>query len=1723
MHSPQRSLKLERKGRLLYIEVTEEEDKFREKKFSDVNKVLKEDIACSTCGVDLKYNVKEGNDLSYHPYLKVLMCEGCKERYSRCSFPVDEEGDQKCCSWCGREGTLYYCSKCSCAFCKKCIKANFGKEKLKDLVDKELVCYICDPKPLYECRAICYAAIECARSRKRKKIAAQKLKVNEMAEKKRLGIKPGRLGRRRATNSDNADCDIEVIISSDDESNNSDLPLNSQRPVSTQKSAMKLGKLKSHPLEKITKDLVRESSGDLTDSDFEPKNSQRLKPCLLKTGRKSKDSGSDSSRKYKDRAVPNSANMNEVCKEKKSDTVPLPDTPKNPEWMILDSHAEDISCVAMSLHERISSFRTKFVAQNWEQNMLPVAVDRLMSYIKRSVQSLLDVQDGLESLSGSSFNISEQKKNTDVTQRTKNFEKSLCDRVKDKETESEGIESDDVHEPKKLQRCGSTESEGECSNGVGDPPENLLISEPGNDLPSDTEIAKETNDNSVAAIMNSRREGSSDDEDLCLKPSVRPHKKTRFDIRELDVYKSDVKLQGKWTVNIEKLPPAEENRLFESVGSYYDNDADSEDASQSDNSVDNLINLNNLKRKAKGSDEDRNKISKSETDTKKKAVKKQEEKLADFLNRSSGPSDAEVSFEDQPLMRFLDKEKDTNSLNDAKKKLLLQSSDSEDNVPDVNEADEKPKQETSVPKKKKNLESQTSKNGGEDIASSSDNENDSDKKKSAWRKDKLLTGKLSDTDTSEEERRLEKRKEKEKEKEKNSSSEDEIFTPKQRKSFETQKKSEPKTETDSDGDTSDDFVKKKRKVLRKKSSSSSSSESEKEKPKKKRRRIKVANSSSDEDEDDKKKTAENDSPTKGRKKIRHMIKEEELEQGTKEAAKEEEERRERIAARQKLYEEIYDGIQKGFEVLDQLVLDFDEETKEPLVEVDKSLVKKLKPHQAKGVKFMWDACFESLKRIERSKGSGCILAHCMGLGKTFQVVTLVHTLFKHPETLVKNVLVVCPVSTVLNWVNEFSKWLQGLEDGPEIEVFELIRCKQNMDRSYRLREWRAEGGVMIMGYDMYRNLTNPASRRARASHMKTFQECLVDPGPDLVICDEGHLLKNEDTGISKAMTRIKTLRRIILTGTPLQNNLKEYHCMVQFVKPNLLGTRKEFLNRFVNPITNGQYEDSTAHDVKRMKRRAHVLHQTLEGSVQRYDYSVLTPFLPPKEEYVISIRISDVQEKLYRHYLEHYSSRGYQGKGAQLFADFQSLQRIWTHPRVLKMSAERAEQKAEKEDDEDSEGSLRDFIDDGDASDSNTSESSSASSGNDDDVVCLSDDSQKGKKKPEEPKPGRRTRSNKTEEIAEPEPSAPSKSKEWWEAFIEESDLDDLRASPKLQMLFSILKDTEENGEKLLVFSQSLYSLDIIEYFLGKIDEATQSGKGSELVDGHTGSWSPGIDYFRLDGSTPTEQRSIWCNIFNKTTNLRARLFLISTRAGGLGINLVAANRVVIFDASWNPSHDLQSIFRIYRFGQKNPCFIYRFLAQGTMEEKIYERQVTKLSLAGRVVDEHQIERYYKMADLQELYQFTPADRSSYEPPKLPKDHLFAEILKKHATIIVKYHEHDSLLENKEEEELNEEERAAAWDDYEKEKKGPVNQPPQVPGTEALPSLEQVEQLLRTRHPDKSDEQIKIDAALTLKQAMEQPFPGIQGYQSRMNMPSHSRYVYPQPAPNTQPNFLRKL
>lgn len=103
------------------------------------------------------------------------------------------------------------------------------------------------------------------------------------------------------------------------------------------------------------------------------------------------------------------------------------------------------------------------------------------------------------------------------------------------------------------------------------------------------------------------------------------------------------------------------------------------------------------------------------------------------------------------------------------------------------------------------------------------------------------------------------------------------------------------------------------------------------------------------------------------------------------------------------------------------VLDIDTKTGKPLITVDEGITRTLKPHQKAGIRFMWEACFESVEAIKKQQeGTGCILAHCMGLGKTRQVIALIHTLFLHEITEINHVLIICPLSTVSNWCNEFS-------------------------------------------------------------------------------------------------------------------------------------------------------------------------------------------------------------------------------------------------------------------------------------------------------------------------------------------------------------------------------------------------------------------------------------------------------------------------------------------------------------------------------------------------------------------------------------------------------------------------------------------------------------------------------------------------------------------------------
>lgn len=440
--------------------------------------------------------------------------------------------------------------------------------------------------------------------------------------------------------------------------------------------------------------------------------------------------------------------------------------------------------------------------------------------------------------------------------------------------------------------------------------------------------------------------------------------------------------------------------------------------------------------------------------------------------------------------------------------------------------------------------------------------------------------------------------------------------------------------------------------------------------------------------------------------------------------------------------------------------------------------------------------------------------------------------------------------------------------------------------------------------------------------------------------------------------------------------------MVNFIKPSFLGTEREFANLYQNPIKNGQHKDSSKQEIKYMKQRSFVLHRKLSKFVQRREAAVLKAFLPDKFEYVLFIPMTDVQIRLYEYFLANNPLKIEFG-GKSLIPDYTFLRKIWTHPKVLENAWQNACERKEKQ----RVKQRKTIID------------------SDDDVPDDLLDSQAGNM---------------------------SVTSDWWRSHILPEDLVSLHPSNKLRVMFEILKLCAACGEKCLIFSAFVAVLNVVEYFMKLINEKDEecARYGIERFDGP---WVLGQDYYRLDGKTPKTVRHAMITKFNDSSNRRTKCFLISSRAGGQGINLIGANRVIILDTSWNPSSDQQNIFRVFRLGQKKPCFIYRLLAMGTMEEKVYSRSVTKQAMSFRVVDEQQIDRHYNMAELAELYTLTKTDMTQRPTPVRPADHALSSLLHNFPELVYKFHEHDSLLENKPDQDLSEMDKAEAWAAYEKD------------------------------------------------------------------------------------------
>ncbi|KAK0551042.1 DNA-dependent ATPase protein rad54 [Tilletia horrida] len=511
--------------------------------------------------------------------------------------------------------------------------------------------------------------------------------------------------------------------------------------------------------------------------------------------------------------------------------------------------------------------------------------------------------------------------------------------------------------------------------------------------------------------------------------------------------------------------------------------------------------------------------------------------------------------------------------------------------------------------------------------------------------------------------------------------------------------------------------------------------------------------------------------------------------------------------------------------------------------VDPRLAKVLRPHQVEGVKFLYK-CTTGLT-VENAHG--CIMADEMGLGKTLQCIALMFTLLKQSpiagKSTIEKCIIVCPSSLVRNWANELVKWLGPAAPG----TLALDGKLGKDDMLVAVRRW-----FMIVSYETLRNLS----------------EGLGGTEVGLLLCDEGHRLKNADSLTFTSLNQINVKRRVILSGTPIQNDLSEYFALLNFANPELLGTRTEFRKNFELDILRGRDAEATDGEQEKAKQKLQELSTLVSKFIIRRTNDLLSKYLPVKYEHVVFCKMAPFQLELYRHFIKSPEIKKLlKGTGSQPLKAIGILKKLCNHPDLLDL-----------------------------ATDLEGSES------------C-------------------------------------------WPADYVPRDRRSVHSeySGKMVVLERFLHQIRFNTkDKIVLISNYTQTLDVFERMC-RINR-----------------WG----HFRLDGTMTINKRQKLVDKFNDPEGGEF-IFLLSSKAGGCGLNLIGANRLVLFDPDWNPAADQQALARVWRDGQKKSCFVYRFIATGSIEEKIFQRQSHKQSLSSCVVDEAQdAERHFSGEDLRALFQF---------------------------------------------------------------------------------------------------------------------------------------------------------
>ncbi|GEQ66504.1 hypothetical protein JCM33374_g167 [Metschnikowia sp. JCM 33374] len=630
-------------------------------------------------------------------------------------------------------------------------------------------------------------------------------------------------------------------------------------------------------------------------------------------------------------------------------------------------------------------------------------------------------------------------------------------------------------------------------------------------------------------------------------------------------------------------------------------------------------------------------------------------------------------------------------------------------------------------------------------------------------------------------------------------------------------------------------------------------------------------------------------------------------------------------------------------------------------------------------------------------GLNGILADEMGLGKTLQCISLYGYLMEHG---VKGpFLVVAPLSTVSNWCNEFKKF------APQISVLQYVGSKEK--RSGMSLQSKNFANVTVTSYEIM--------IRDHSKFAKVDWEYLT--------VDEGHRLKNFQSILIQYLKKLRVGNRLLLTGTPLQNNLKELWSLLNFILPEIFQDLELFESWF-------DFDDLTSLEVSGIEEKERTfVKEKMQSEFVKHLQSILRPFLlrrlkeivikdlPPKKEYIIFADLTPIQRVLYQGavdgilyntvvqlYLKEYLLQNY----PDIINDEDDLDYV---DNILRKKYSSEMGKKRKRETYYSDEQLLLFQDGPDREKSSKKDQrehlrkrpflSPAQINHSEEYeiakVHVSDSASDSMKIPRKSRNAKKTKESEDENFRNLEDVdakhfvsdkvmnacenvlPPQESREeivtrvlrtieshaknlslqngimqlrkicathytFYEPFpFEPADetkfdkrLADLlvKNSGKIQILEQLTKRLLEDKHKVLIFSQFTRVLDLIALHYKQ----------------------RGIKCSRLDGRMNQEIRTEEIDLFSSQGKSSTKIFLLSTRAGGLGLNLVHADTVILFDNDWNPQMDLQAIDRVHRIGQKNPVKIFRFVVRDTVEELLIMKSFNKRALERMVIESGQFQ-----------------------------------------------------------------------------------------------------------------------------------------------------------------------